>query len=416
MIRDRHWCFCHNLRPPSSNYDLTTWTDAGKCKAKEGSGSFIPGEDFVPSVAVFAQSTHLFLLASSEEVFSGAPRVWYEKLRNACIIVKREKPVVPCPSQTVLPTRRMSKHQRAKLCNIYLRPWTLHARLRDEEVPFAGDFVLSTAESIGQVRAQWKTYLAGVLPHAKDTIRNFIANSWAESHRDEDEDAVQSGPAMTCNLTHADVAKVLAGDRQPAKAGANEKKLAVVEMVARSTDVAMNLCRMHARTEDFLAPRLGLVLQRQQSVQVVAHTVPQEEQGANIQVQGQCDVGVETRDWSAIAEAYDAWYADVFLDRRSKVPTEQQAVVLDLVHKRRKLEYFLEQELTLEIELQDLSPEPLYRLIHGLPGAGKSQVLLWIRSYFEVVWQWQHGDQFVFLALRIREYGGQGTTENVKRR
>ena len=41
---------------------------------------------------------------------------------------------------------------------------------------------------------------------------------------------------------------------------------------------------------------------------------------------------------------------------------------------------------------------PLYRLIHGLPGAGKSQVLLWLREYFETVWQWVHGDHFVFAA------------------
>ena len=26
------------------------------------------------------------------------------------------------------------------------------------------------------------------------------------------------------------------------------------------------------------------------------------------------------------------------------------------------------------------------------------QLLLWIRSYFEKVWHWKHGDQFVFLA------------------
>jgi len=40
----------------------------------------------------------------------------------------------------------------------------------------------------------------------------------------------------------------------------------------------------------------------------------------------------------------------------------------------------------------------MYLLVHGLPGSGKSQVLLWLRSYFEDVWHWTHGDEFVFLA------------------
>ena len=42
--------------------------------------------------------------------------------------------------------------------------------------------------------------------------------------------------------------------------------------------------------------------------------------------------------------------------------------------------------------------EPLLRLIHGLPGSGKSQLLVWLRMYFVEVWQWQEGREFMFLA------------------
>ena len=56
--------------------------------------------------------------------------------------------------------------------------------------------------------------------------------------------------------------------------------------------------------------------------------------------------------------------------------------VLTLIHGRCKYEYFVEQGLPLTADLAVMSAEPLYRLIHGLPGAGKSQVLLWIRDYF----------------------------------
>ena len=72
--------------------------------------------------------------------------------------------------------------------------------------------------------------------------------------------------------------------------------------------------------------------------------------------------------------------------------------VLTLIHGRCKYEYFVEQGLPLTTDLSVMSAEPLYRLIHGLPGAGKSQVLIWIRDYFETVWHWVHGDEFVFVA------------------
>ena len=86
------------------------------------------------------------------------------------------------------------------------------------------------------------------------------------------------------------------------------------------------------------------------------------------------------------------------MDTTTPVPTQQQRRILEEVHQRCKYEYFLEQELPLTSDLQGLSSVPLYRLIHGLPGSGKSRVLLWIRNYFEDVWQWTHEDEFVFLA------------------
>ncbi len=42
--------------------------------------------------------------------------------------------------------------------------------------------------------------------------------------------------------------------------------------------------------------------------------------------------------------------------------------------------------------------EPLRSLTQGIPGAGKSQLLKWIRAFFEEVLGWQHGIEFVFIA------------------
>ena len=46
----------------------------------------------------------------------------------------------------------------------------------------------------------------------------------------------------------------------------------------------------------------------------------------------------------------------------------------------------------------DFRSEPLQVLLHGVPGAGKSEVLFWIRDFFETVCKWTHGKEFVFLA------------------
>eukprot|EP00973_Karenia_brevis_P020736 2847996-Karenia_brevis.AAC.1 len=40
----------------------------------------------------------------------------------------------------------------------------------------------------------------------------------------------------------------------------------------------------------------------------------------------------------------------------------------------------------------------MLHLLHGLPGSGKSEVLKWLRSYWEIVWQDEHGLEFVSAA------------------
>ena len=42
--------------------------------------------------------------------------------------------------------------------------------------------------------------------------------------------------------------------------------------------------------------------------------------------------------------------------------------------------------------------EPLRAVFHGVPGAGKSQTLKWLRAFFEDLCGWQHQQEFVYLA------------------
>ncbi len=357
------------------------------------SAVLIAGEDYVLNEVEFFKSSHLFRLPASTAVFAGAPRVFYEQLRNSWLIVKRESPVVPCPTATVLPTRSMSKHQRAKLYNVYLRPWTLLEKLADADVLFAGDFGLPSADSVGTVRQQWKQYIRNIWPHALRTVRNFMANSWAESHRDEEEDDIRHGPSMTYAMTLADVERVLAAERN-LPVVENKEVEKGMSTVQRSTEVAMSLCKRQSTGACFNEARSELVLQRQNRLQA-SHSVLKD---AKMNAMPHSEVAVERRDWRVIDAAYKTWYDEVYVDTSTKVPTAQQKMFLITVHLRRKYEYFVEQGLVFTEDIMHLSAAPLYRLVHGLPGAGKSQLLLWLRSYFEVVWKWTHGDQFVFLA------------------
>ena len=56
--------------------------------------------------------------------------------------------------------------------------------------------------------------------------------------------------------------------------------------------------------------------------------------------------------------------------------------------------------LEMHAEAEDIlfRSEPLRSLLHGVPGAGKSGVLYWLRDFFEEVCLWIHGKEFVYLA------------------
>ena len=56
------------------------------------------------------------------------------------------------------------------------------------------------------------------------------------------------------------------------------------------------------------------------------------------------------------------------------------------------------QEMEDEAGLADFRSEPLRIVLHGVPGAGKSEVLQWLRCFFEDICGWNHGVEFAYLA------------------
>ena len=81
---------------------------------------------------------------------------------------------------------------------------------------------------------------------------------------------------------------------------------------------------------------------------------------------------------------------------KGSAPNAEQFEVLQHVAARITREWFEERDDSAPVSTE----EPLFRLLHGLPGTGKSKVIAWIRELFESILGWQHGVQFVCLAFQ----------------
>ena len=95
--------------------------------------------------------------------------------------------------------------------------------------------------------------------------------------------------------------------------------------------------------------------------------------------------------------AHASWLKQLRSDPE-KQPYYQQWQVLNKVHERCLIEQGIESAGVDAIRRQEEAEEPLFRLIHGLPGSGKSQIIQWLRSYFEDVWHWEESIHFQFVA------------------
>ena len=110
-----------------------------------------------------------------------------------------------------------------------------------------------------------------------------------------------------------------------------------------------------------------------------------------------CSVSFQHENWASINRKWERWHAALLADTKC-TPTTQQHEVIQCIHLRTKYEHFVEQNMTMEEDIKDFSPKPMFHLLHGLPGAGKSQVLQWLQSYWQTVWQFESGIHFAFVA------------------
>lgn len=170
-------------------------------------------------------------LAMFPESAHGVKADGYQKFRHSWILIKRNRPVVPCPENTPMPNRKQSKHLRAKLFSIYLRPWTLWPEECDCDVPYITDLDLTVAQYQSQcqvrdpeeqvtrdIRAAWKEYLMHRIPAPFTAqVVNFLRAAYAEGlNQDLDVDSGRETKldAVTCQITSKDIDEILSKGQQ----------------------------------------------------------------------------------------------------------------------------------------------------------------------------------------------------------
>ena len=206
---------------------------------------------------------------------------------------------------------------------------------------------------------------------------------------------------MRCRLSQTDIEKALQIPKERVGIATAEAENALTTKVLKSANLAVDMSRLIQLNDAQKVPSDCNITKLQWTAPLASRTgedassttkgASSSAQGSPAHIAAEC-VGT-TFNWES---RYAAWRAEVFANPNSITPNAQQSRVLDLVHERRLVEVAVENGQP--IPEGSSCPDPLLRLIHGLPGSGKTQLLVWIRSYFEVVWSWTLGTEFVFLA------------------
>ena len=108
----------------------------------------------------------------------------------------------------------------------------------------------------------------------------------------------------------------------------------------------------------------------------------------------------------------DTWFQT--LNAEKEKPTAEQLAILEDIANRIRSELVLQKigdhvQTTINRMLPEA--EPLRGFIHGEPGTGKSRLIKWVRRLFTEAMEWDHGVQFIFIAVQNRvAYAMGGTT------
>ena len=344
-------------------------------------------------------------------------------LRHRAVLVRNERPFVPQPDGTPMPTRRFDPEERCRMLSSYLRPWVLHRRHASPHVPHMADLDIRTTELLQAQRLllsrrvrragekndkqeafkrsfelAWQEYRKGhVVSHnAARTIRNFLSTQLAESAEadvEEDEEAKRAPwePVDTSWVSLSEIKDIIQKnvqlqfeDRAVSKTGKTEKWR---QNICKTMDHIEKLWDLDDARADTSASVLNKAGSIRYEAAVAMSVAAAKSKGKSKEARA-----------SLVYKGLTHRGAQRWLDRlctpgpNKLVPADEQVRVIRAIVDR------CLEEAADEQRDAPFRSEPMQMLLHGVPGAGKSEVFKWIRSFFEEECAFTHGVEFVYLA------------------
>ena len=450
-LHDPDWYTTKQRRP------LTTWTEAGKRYQEEKRQ--VPEhhrKNFRRAKAGIEFQVRENMTEDNHLTFPDISAT--KAIRHRWILVRNTRPVVPAPSHTPLLQKHMSETQRCRILSIYLRPWTLVAEQASLHVPHLLDLDVVLSPALAQLPKRhrvkkprqdttetsmvdarkdytpshvvelekspalahsrrrtvkkpyqvttersmvdaWNDYTRShiVSKHAHRLIRNFTLTQMPNSVEADEDDEAPKGRTKLCEIstpwaTPDSIANMLRGNVATI-ADVDSKYERTAASTRSTTQKLWGLDEDAAPMQEFAKDGDVGVYAKKDSSSKGLPNQGNPKSRAPFSAYARLHYEGLTKD-----KAY-TWLSELCRlgspkDTRKppRKPSKEQKVVLDRIIERCLQE--------VEDEARDEVPrsEPLRCLLHGVPGAGKSEVLWWLRLFFEDVCGWTHGVNFVYLA------------------
>ena len=385
------------------------------------------------------------VVVDPEKYISYPARVETENLRHHFVMVRRKIPYVPRPDGTPLPTSSLEKEERGRIFSAYLRPWVLHADDATAHVPLLEDLDLLVSDvleifrnmadenskpavrrrlrykqpptcrgqslsSLGYKdcsgcplrRSWWDAWRDYRMHHvvsnwAVRAIRHFNASQLADSlEKAEADDELNNRRDRDRNpydnsWMKLDVVRELLRGSDSAerrRGGKDDKKLLSshaqqIEAAKAITEDLWNVPEKTLSSFSVANKRTSVAFDKEKKASDKKEEPHEEPRSRRSKETALSYGGLSER-------AARLWIMNLTDPKNKKTPSEEQMACIQKIVDR------CLQESKEHGRNQEFRSEPLRMVLHGVPGAGKTQTLLWIRRFFEEVCKWTHGIEFVF--------------------
>jgi len=411
----RYWHAVPLLPPANTSVDeRTAWTRAGLLLNRTGGvknthRAVKPGIHY-KVIEPKKQDTY-FTLPDIPELST---------LRHCWVIERNKRPAVPIIQGLPLPSGTRGKEYNARYTAAFFRPWSLIQQPVDREdirhlsllgIVDKAQVTNNTSRETNQSHEDrevinhdkaLRRYLQHhlVSDHAAQLLKSFLLNTMARNSEgdDVDDEADKSdvdNEVQPLRMSAEDLRTVLVKEIMPIEK--DEKKPQTTKM--NQHQGALNLVSDIWGYRDVQKGRcerncLGPMCEDKAKEHIAAKKAHGKREDAIRPYSGRT-IPKATLYTNTTSRNIDRWLEDL-AHRPVNSPTAEQMAFLRTVADRLKIE--AREELCGTKSCN--ASEPIFDLLHGVPGCGKSQIIQWIRDAFEKYLDWTHGVQFVCIAFQ----------------